>query len=91
MNNLVCEQLLQLSFSKKCINHAQALCELYNDTPVAVTKRTYNDKPVVIFYFGFNDTTYKYYYRCGNAEMQDVVADELAKHFGIAVVEDNTH
>lgn len=91
MSNLACEKMLQKSYSEKCVRHAQALCELHNDTPIAVMKSCYNSKPTVIFYFGYNDITYEYYYNCGNTEVQNAVAAELAKHFSIAVVEDNTH
>lgn len=90
MTKQTCEELMQARYSKKCINHAKALCDLYNDTPLAVSKNIHRDKMIVTFYFGFNDAVYKYYYICNDVEVQDFVATALAKHFDIEIIDATT-
>lgn len=90
MTKQKCEELMQSRYSKKCINHAKALCELYNDTPLAVSKGKQSERLIVTFYFGFNDAVYKYYYICNDVEVQDFVAAALARHFDIEITDATT-
>ena len=87
MNKQICEELMQTRYSKKCINHAKALCELYNDTPLAVSKGTQSERLIVTFYFGFNDVVYKYYYVCNDVAVQDFVSAALSKHFDVELID----